>query len=82
MGRKIDKNIDNPNELLYTISEVSKILKVNKNYVYALINDGHLKSIKLGCRKVTRKALLEFLDKHKLFCGQHFLVGNRWENPH
>ena len=25
MGRKIDKNIDNPNELLYTISEVSKI---------------------------------------------------------
>ena len=52
MGRKIDKNIDNPNELLYTISEVSKILKVNKNYVYALINDGHLKSIKLGCRKV------------------------------
>ena len=64
MGRKIDKNIDNPNELLYTISEVSKILKVNKNYVYALINDGHLKSIKLGCRKVTRKALLEFS------CGQ------------
>ena len=64
MGRKIDKNIDNPNELLYTISEVSKILKVNKNYVYALINDGHLKSIKLGCRKVTRKALLEFLDKY------------------
>ena len=64
MGRKIDKNIDNPNELLYTISEVFKILKVNKNYVYALINDGHLKSIKLGCRKVTRKALLEFLDKY------------------
>ena len=64
MGMKIDKNIDNPNELLYTISEVSKILKVNKNYVYALINDGHLKSIKLGCRKVTRKALLEFLDKY------------------
>ena len=62
--QKIDKNIDNPNELLYTISEVSKILKVNKNYVYALINDGHLKSIKLGCRKVTRKALLEFLDKY------------------
>ena len=64
MDRKIDKSIDNSNELLYTISEVSKILKVNRNYVYALVNGGHLKSIKLGCRKVTRKALLEFLDKY------------------
>ena len=64
MGRKIDKNIDNPNELLYTISEVSKILKVNKKYVYAWLNDGPWKSIKLGCRKVTLKAVLEFLDKY------------------
>ena len=51
-------------ELLYTISEVAKILKINKNFVYTLINNGHLRSIKLGCRKVTRKALLEFLDKY------------------
>ena len=50
MGRKIDKNIDNPNQLLYTISEVSKILKVNKNYVYALINDGHLVVEKLHAK--------------------------------
>ena len=56
----IDTNI----ELLYTISEVAKLLKVNKNYVYALINGGYIRSIKLGCRKITRKALLDFLEEY------------------
>ena len=56
--------IDINGELLYTISEVAKLLKVNRNYVYALINGGYIRSIKLGCRKITRKALLEFLDKY------------------
>lgn len=50
--------------LLYTIAEVSALLKVNKNTVYDLIRNGHLKSIKFGCRKVTRKALLAFLDDY------------------
>ncbi len=58
------KRFDNPQELLYTISETAELLKINKNFVYTLINQGHLKSIKLGCRKVTRKSLLEFLDKY------------------
>lgn len=58
------QNTETREELLYTISEVAKILKINKNFVYTLINNGHLRSIKLGCRKVTRKALLEFLDKY------------------
>ena len=48
--RIIDKNED----LVYTIKEVAGLLKVNKNYVYALINKGLLQSTKLGCRKVTR----------------------------
>ena len=51
-------------EVLYTISEVATLLKVNKNMVYYLINAGYLRSIKLGCRKVTRKALLSFLEQH------------------
>lgn len=60
MMQIIDKN----EELLYTIKEVAGLLKVNKNYVYALINKGVLRSIKLGCRKVTRSALIEFLEKY------------------
>lgn len=60
----MDKNIDNDNELLYTISEVAVLLKVNRNYVYSLINKGYLRSIKLGCRKITRKSLLQFLEKY------------------
>ena len=64
MDRKIDKNIDSADELLYTISEVAALLKVNRNYVYSLINGGHLRSIKLGCRKITRKSLLQFLEMY------------------
>ena len=59
-----NKKVAITDELLYTISEVAAILKVNKNYVYALINGGYLRSIKLGCRKITRKSLLEFLDEN------------------
>ena len=56
--------IDKTENILYTISEVSKLLKVNRNFVYTMINSGLLRSIKLGCRKVTRKSLLEFLEKY------------------
>ena len=64
-SKKIDNEaLDINGELWYTINEVAKLLKVNRNYVYALINGGYIRSIKLGCRKITRKALLEFLDKY------------------
>lgn len=58
------ESIDKTENLLYTISEVAIILKVNRNFVYSLINAGLIRSIKLGCRKITRKSLLEFLDKY------------------
>lgn len=64
MMQKSSRIIDNNEDLVYTIKEVAGLLKVNKNYVYALINKGLLRSTKLGCRKVTRKALIEFLEKN------------------
>ena len=51
---------------MYTIKEVEGLLKVDKNYVYALINKGLSRLTKLGCRKVTRQALIAliaFLEK-------------------
>ncbi len=61
---KSAENIAKFEEVLYTISEVATLLKVNKNFVYKLINNGYLRSIQLGCRKVTKKSLLDFLDKY------------------
>lgn len=64
-SKKIDSEVlDINGELWYTVNEVAKLLKVNRNYVYALINGEYIRSIKLGCRKITRKALFEFLDKY------------------
>lgn len=64
MTQKSTQIIDKNEDLVYTIKEVAGLLKVNKNYVYALINKGLLRSTKLGCRKVTRQALIEFLEKN------------------
>ena len=63
-GANIDMKLDTEAEILYTISEVAALLKVNKNTVYQLINKGYLRSIKFGCRKVTKQALLDFLEKY------------------
>lgn len=48
-------------EYLYTVEETSKILKVNKNMVYDLINKGHLKAIKLGRKKIPAFEIERFL---------------------
>ena len=51
-------------QLIFTVAEVAKILKINRNFVYDLINNGLLKSIKLGRTKVTRTSLNDFLAKY------------------
>ncbi|MBS5822443.1 MAG: helix-turn-helix domain-containing protein [Clostridium argentinense] len=52
-------------DVLYTVSEVSKLIKCNTNYTYALINNGLLPALKLGSYKVRKVALLEFLEKYE-----------------
>ena len=64
MKETLELSIAKSDNILYTISEVATLLKVNRNFVYSLINNGYLLSIKLGSRKVTRKSLLAFLDKY------------------
>lgn len=50
-------------EILYTVAEVSKLIKTNTSYVYELIKLGLLPALKLGCLKVRRTSLLEFLER-------------------
>ncbi|WP_270563664.1 helix-turn-helix domain-containing protein [Faecalibacterium prausnitzii] len=52
-------------QLVYNVEEVATILKTTRPVVYSLIEKGYLPSIVLGRRKVTRKALLTFLDKNE-----------------
>lgn len=53
------------NEVLYTVSEVAKLIKTNPAYVYELIKAGHLQVLKLGSMKIRRQTLLEFLEKYE-----------------
>jgi len=50
--------------VLYTVSEVSQLLKINKNSVYNLLRSGVLKGLKLGSIKVTKNELLRFLEEN------------------
>ncbi|MGV8149664.1 MAG: helix-turn-helix domain-containing protein [Alkaliphilus sp.] len=52
-------------DVLYTILEVSKIIKTNPAYVYRLIRAGLLPVLKLGSFKVRRTALIAFLEKYE-----------------
>lgn len=52
-------------DVLYTVSEVAKLIKTNSNYVYELIKKGYLPALKLGSLKIRRSALLEFLEKYE-----------------
>ena len=49
---------------LYTIKEVSKLLKCNVNRVHELRKSGLLKCLKLGSWKVTEASLDDFIRKY------------------
>ena len=48
--------------VLYKVSEVAKLLKVNRNFVYKLINSGQLKAVNVGSIKVRHDDLMAYLD--------------------
>lgn len=49
-------------EPLYTVSEVAKVLKVNRERVYTLINTGKLPYILLGSKKVRGSDLERYIN--------------------
>ena len=49
-------------ENIYTIKEVSKILKVNANYVYKEINNGSIKAVKIGSLKILESELTRYIN--------------------
>lgn len=55
----------NENDVLFTVAEVSKLIKTNTTYVYELIKAGVLPVLKLGTYKIRRSALLDFLEKYE-----------------
>ena len=48
---------------LYTVTEVAKLLKTNKGYIYQLIHAGLLPCIQIGHIIIRHDALAEFLRK-------------------
>jgi excisionase family DNA binding protein len=52
-------------DVLYTVSEVAKLIKTNPAYVYQLIKAGLLPVLKLGSMKIRKAALEEFLAKYE-----------------
>ncbi|HAT4219443.1 TPA: helix-turn-helix domain-containing protein [Clostridium perfringens] len=50
---------------VYSVEETTKILKANKNTVYALINKKMLGALKLKSLKVPEYAIEEFFRKYQ-----------------
>lgn len=47
---------------LYTVTEVSKLLKVNRNFVYDLIRKGELEAVRIGSIKVRKDAVERYIE--------------------
>lgn len=54
----------------YTVSEVAKMLRVKKGYVYGLVAQGRLHALKLSERRlrISREALEEFIRQETARC--------------
>ena len=50
--------------MLYTVTEVAKMLKVNRNHIYKLIKEGELKAVKIGSIKVRKEDLEEYIERN------------------
>ena len=50
--------------MLYTVTEVAKMLKVNRNFVYKIINTGELEAVKKGSIKVKKEALNRYIESN------------------
>ena len=48
--------------MLYTVSEVAKMLKVNRNFVYDEIKKGNLEAVKIGSIKIRKDKLEEYVN--------------------
>lgn len=54
-------------DMLFTVKEVSQILKCNPDYVHRLRKNGLLRFIKLGQYKVRKAELERFLEEYEGF---------------
>ena len=50
--------------MLLSVSEVAKLLKVNRNFVYKLIKDGELEAVRIGSIKVREEALNRYIENN------------------
>lgn len=51
--------------VIYTVKEVSQLLRTNAAFIYKLIDTGLLPALKLGSIRVRKEALDEFLQKYE-----------------
>ena len=49
-------------QMLLTVAEVAKELRVNRNFVYKIIKDGELEAVKVGSIKVKKEALTKYVN--------------------
>ena len=52
--------------MLLTVTEVAKELRVNRNFVYKLINNGELEAVKIGSIKVRKEDLNDYIRRQKI----------------
>lgn len=55
----------NDNDILYTVSEAAKILKIGKNLMYELVKARIIPVLKLGSYKIRKSSLERFVEEYE-----------------
>lgn len=56
--------------MLLTVSEVAKMLKVNRNFVYDIIKRGELRAIRVGSIKIKREDLESYINEREVIVNE------------
>lgn len=56
--------------MLYTVSEVAKLLKVNRNFIYDIIKKGELRAIRVGSIKIRRDDLEAYINEREVIINE------------
>lgn len=52
--------------MLLTVTEVAKLLKVNRNFVYNIIKKGELPAVNVGSIKVRKSDLNDYIERCRI----------------
>ena len=62
----ITQSINSESKRTYTVEEIAKLLNIGRTTAYALVKEGHFKTVRIGSAiRISKQSFDEWLDRHE-----------------